>query len=158
MWWDLCTGVWRGGHLCSDQKAVLWWVCRTVRGTEETAGSLTDALCALFTVVSLGQVRRRPPSSSCSSWPLSAASIHGLNSRSWRPTPFWKVSGPPHNWPSSPGPVGWKLPARRYPGGRTVWAIPFPRLRFPQDRKDQHEVDGSVRAPGKPEWERLMTL
>lgn len=50
---------------------------------------------------SLGQGKQRPPSSSCSSWPPSAASIRGLSSRSWKPTPSWKVSSHPPDQPPS---------------------------------------------------------
>lgn len=112
------------------ERAGPWWVYRSAAGTVFlpvllSAVLLTDAFRALSAAVSPGQGRRRPLSSSCSSWPWSAASTHGLSSRSWRPTPSWKVSGHPQDGPSSPGPVGWKLPARSAHGEGQDWPYPF---------------------------------
>lgn len=148
MWWNVCPGK---GSFCSDQKAGLWWVCRTVEGIEEMAVLLTDVLHALFAVVSLGQGRQRPRSSSCSSWPPSVANIPGLSSRSWRPTPSWKVSVHPPL--ASPPPqalqAGTFLPGGAHGEGQDCSL---------SGQENEHGVDGSVGVLGRHKGEKSNEL
>lgn len=61
-----------------------------------TSCAVTSAIRLSSSRVNPVPARPSPPSSSFNSWRPSAASTRGSNSRSWRPTLFWKVGGTRH--------------------------------------------------------------